>query len=61
MLDKEQMIFKKRRKTMTERPDVSATGNTTDNAANEALPMDGQDEQAKDPLTIASARQQPST
>lgn len=54
VLDKEQMIFKKRRKTMTERPDVSAAGKATDNAANEALPVDGKDEQMKDPLTIAS-------
>jgi molecular chaperone GrpE len=48
------MIFKKRRQNMTERPDVSPAEAAPDKAAEQALPMDGMDEQAKDPLTIAS-------
>jgi molecular chaperone GrpE len=48
------MIFKKRRKTMTDRPDVSPAEAAPDKAAEQALPMDAQDEQVKDPLSIAS-------
>ena len=48
------MIFKKRRKTRTERPDVSPAEAAADKAAEQALPMDAKDEQAKDPLTLAS-------
>lgn len=48
------MIFKKRRKTMTDRPDVSAAQDASATTAQEALPADAQDEHAKDPLTIAS-------
>ncbi len=39
---------------MTERPDVSAAQEAAAKSAHEALPPDAQDEQAKDPLTIAS-------
>lgn len=53
-LDGKAMIFKKRHKTMTDRPDVSQADAATDKAASHALPADSQDEQAKDPLTIAS-------
>lgn len=53
-LDLPAMIFNKRRKTMTERPDVSPAEAAADKAAEKALPMDAQDEQAKDPLSIAS-------
>ena len=39
---------------MTERPDVSPAEAAADKAAEQALPMDAKDEQAKDPLTLAS-------
>lgn len=39
---------------MTERPDVSPAEAAADKAAEQALPMDTKDEQAKDPLTLAS-------
>ena len=48
------MIFKKSRKSMSDRPDVSPAGAVSDPATTGALPSDGQDEHAKDPLTIAS-------
>lgn len=39
---------------MTERPDVSPAEAATDKAAEQALPVDASDQQAKDPLSIAS-------
>lgn len=54
MLDSTAMIFKKRHKTMTDRPDVSPAEAAPDKAANTSLPADAQDEGAKDPLTLAS-------
>lgn len=39
---------------MTDRPDVSPAEAAPDKAAEQALPLDAQDEQAKDPLSIAS-------
>lgn len=48
------MIFKKSRKSMTDRPDVSPAGAAPDPGTAATLPSNGQDEQAKDPLTIAS-------
>lgn len=39
---------------MTDRPDVSPAEAAPDKAAEQALPMDAQDEQVKDPLSIAS-------
>lgn len=48
------MIFKKSRKSMTDRPDVSPAGAASDPGTAATLPSNGQDEQAKDPLTIAS-------
>ena len=45
------MLFKKKRKTMSDRPDVSTTA---DAAANATLPTDGQNERASDPLSMAS-------
>ncbi|HRD52018.1 MAG TPA: nucleotide exchange factor GrpE [Flavobacteriales bacterium] len=39
---------------MTDRPDVSPAEAAPDKAAERALPMDAKDEQAKDPLSIAS-------
>jgi hypothetical protein len=48
------MIFKKRQKTMSDRPNVSAEAETAAKATDHALPADGQDEQMKDALTAAS-------
>lgn len=39
---------------MTERPDVSPAEAATDKAAEQALPVDASEQQAKDPLSIAS-------
>jgi molecular chaperone GrpE len=48
------MFFKKRPKTMSERPNVSPESVTADNATEKALPVDGMDEQGRDPLSAAS-------
>jgi molecular chaperone GrpE len=48
------MFFKKRPKTMSERPNVSPESVTADNATEKALPIDGMDEQGRDPLSMAS-------
>ncbi len=48
------MFFKKRPKTMSERPNVSPASVTADNATEKALPVDGMDEQGRDPLSAAS-------
>jgi molecular chaperone GrpE len=48
------MFFKKRPKTMSERPNVSPESVTADNATEKALPVDGTDEQGRDPLSAAS-------
>jgi len=48
------MFFKKRPKTMSERPNVSPESATADNATEKALPFDGMDEQGRDPLSAAS-------
>jgi molecular chaperone GrpE len=48
------MIFKKRRKTMSERPDVSPADAAADKAAHHALPSDAQNEAERDPLSAAS-------
>lgn len=48
------MFFKKRPKTMPERPNVSPESVTADNATEKALPVDGMDEQGRDPLSAAS-------
>jgi len=54
MVERHAMIFKKRRKTMTERHEASPAEAPSENTAQHALPGDAQDEQAKDPLTLAS-------
>ncbi len=46
------MIFKKRKSTMSERPDVSPETKAADNATEKALPSEG--ERSHDPLTMAS-------
>ena len=48
------MIFKKRPKTMSERPNVSAEAPESANATAKPLAAEGQDEQLKDELTAAS-------
>lgn len=48
------MFFKKRPKTMSERPNVSPETVTADKATENALPLDGMDEQGRDPLSAAS-------
>ncbi len=48
------MFFKKRPKTMSERPNVSPESATADKATENALPFDGMDEQTRDPLSAAS-------
>ena len=48
------MFFKKRPKTMSERPNVSPEFPTADNATEKALPVDGMDERGNDFLSAAS-------
>lgn len=48
------MFFKKRPKTMSERPNVSPESATADKATENALPFDGMDEQTRAPLSAAS-------
>ena len=54
LLDLYPMFFKKRPKTMSERPNVSTETAAADKATENALPFDGMDEQTRDPLSAAS-------